>query len=95
MLWSAWWGWAAGALVLGILELAVPGYIFLGFAAGALALSALFGLGGPLAVWLSGSLPLTLVTFAVLSLVAWFVMRRVFGLKSGGEVKTFDHDIND
>jgi hypothetical protein len=34
------------------------------------------------------------VSFAVLSLVAWIVLRRLFDLKTGS-VKTFEHDIND
>ena len=95
MIWTAWWAWAAGAIALGILEILAPGYIFLGFAAGALVLAGLFGVGGPFAASMAASLPLTLVIFAVLSLVAWLIMRRVFGLRSGSQVKTFDHDIND
>ena len=94
MIWASWWAWAAAALVLGILEVLAPGYVFLGFAAAALVLAALFGVGGPLAAWLAGSLPLTLVVLAVLALVAWLVLRRVFSY-AGSSVKTFDHDIND
>ena len=35
MLWSEWWVWAAFALVLVILEILVPAYLFLGFGIGA------------------------------------------------------------
>ena len=35
-----------------------------------------------------------LVVFAVLSLAAWLVMRRVVGIRRG-QVKTIDHDVND
>ncbi len=34
-LWSIWWVWVAGALLLAILEVVAPAQIFLGFAAGA------------------------------------------------------------
>ena len=36
MIWS-WWIWLAGAVVLAIVEMLVPGYLFLGFALGAAA----------------------------------------------------------
>lgn len=86
---SIWWAWLAFALVLGIVETLVPGFFFLGFAIGA----ALVGLAllGPLALL---SPPLLLLIFAGLSLVAWLVLRRMFALPRG-QVKTFEHDIND
>ena len=53
------------------------------------------GNGVLLLLGLSGlSLPLLLVIFAVLSLVAYLAMRKVFGLKTG-QVKIWDRDIND
>ena len=89
MLWDQWWVWMSGALALATLEVIVPGYFFLGFAAGAFVMGALFLLG------VSGlSLPVSLVIFALLSLAAYLVMRRVFGLKKG-QVKIWDRDIND
>ena len=39
-------------------------------------------------------LTLGLLVFAVLSLAAWLILRRVFALPKG-QVKTFDTDIND
>ena len=88
-LWSLWWVWGSAALVLGILEILAPGYVFLGFAAGAL------GVGLILLVFgLQLGLPVLLLIFAVLSLIAWLVMRRLFSLRRG-EVKSFDRDIND
>lgn len=84
-----WWVWLAAALALGILEMLLPGFIFLGFAIGA----GIVGLAllGPLA---SLSVPAILLIFAVVSLVAWLALRRYFALPKG-QVKTFDHDIND
>ncbi len=88
-LWSEWWVWMSAALILATAEVIIPGYIFLGFAMGALAMGVLILIG------LSGSsLPITLVIFAVLSLLAYLGLRYVFGLKNG-QVTLWDRDIND
>ena len=71
--WSLWWLWLAGALVLAIAEVLSPGYVFLGFALGALAVSMLL-----LNTGLDLSLPLLLLLFAALSLAAWLILRQVF-----------------
>jgi len=94
-MWSAWWVWMAGALMLAILEIVTPVHIFLGFAIGAFVTGGLLYFGGA-AAFFATSLPYTLVFFAAVSLGAWLVMRRVFGLRRG-EVKTFskEEDIND
>ena len=88
-LWTLWWVWGAAALVLAILEVLVPGFVFLGFAAGALAVSLLL-----LNTGIAVGLPLLLLIFAALSLLAWLVMRRVFS-GPGSRVRTFEDDIND
>lgn len=88
MLWELSWVWFSAALILATAEVLVPGYVFLGFALGALAL------GLVLTVITVGGLAITLVIFAVFSLVAYLAMRRVFGLKTGS-VKIWDRDIND
>lgn len=89
MFWTIWWVWLCAALVLGILEVLIPGFVFLGFAIGALAVALLL-----LNIGLALSLPVLLLIFAALSLVAWLVMRRFFALPKG-QVKYFDKDIND
>lgn len=89
MIWALWWVWFCAALVLAILEVLLPGFVFLGFAIGAFAVSMLL-----LNTGLAAGLPLLLLIFAVLSLIAWLVLRRLFALPKG-QVKTFDHDIND
>jgi len=94
VIWSDWWLWGAAALVLGCLEMLLPGFILLGFAIGAGVVALLLLVGGPVAVGLTGSLPLTLVVFAVLSLLGWMALRRFVGVRDG-QVKTFDHDVND
>lgn len=86
---TIWWVWLAAALVLAILEVLAPGFVFLGFAIAA----ALVGLAllGPLKLL---SVPMLLLIFAVLSLATWLLLRRMFALPKG-QVKTFKHDIND
>jgi membrane protein implicated in regulation of membrane protease activity len=88
-LWSEWWVWMSAALILATLEVLAPGYIFLGFAIGALAVGLLEVLG-----LTSFGLPMTLVIFAVMSLVAYLALRWVFGLRHG-DAKIWDRDIND
>lgn len=86
---TLWWAWLAAALVLAILEVLVPGFVFLGFAIGA----AIMGLLLLMPISL-GTPALIMLIFAALSLVAWLLLKRVFALPTG-QVKTFDHDIND
>lgn len=93
-LWTVWWAWGAAALVLAILEIFAPGFILLGFAIGAAVVGFLLLLGGPVAAWLVGSWPLTVLMFAVFSLVGWIVLRRVVGVRDG-QTKLWDTDIND
>lgn len=93
-MWVLWWVWMAVALVLGILEILVPAFLFLGFAIGAGVVGLIFLIGGPLAIWLAGSLPITLVVFAVCSLVSWLALRQIFGVRKG-QVKYWDKDINE
>ncbi|MDW4549715.1 hypothetical protein R5H32_10155 [Defluviimonas sp. D31] len=89
MLWQAWWVWMIAGAVLAILEVVIPGFILLGFACGAV----VTGLG----LWLGllgGSLAALVLVFAVASLVAWLVLRRVVGVRKG-QVKLWDRDINE
>ena len=90
ILWETWWVWLCAAIVLGIVEIMIPGFIFLGFAIGALLVSMLL-----LNTGIGISLPLLLLVFAVLSLIAWLALRRIFGRPDGKGVKYFDKDIND
>ena len=46
MMWNVWWVWIVAGFSLGVLEILAPGYIFLGFAIGALVTGGLLGLGG-------------------------------------------------
>lgn len=91
MMWSVWWVWIVGALVLAIVEVLAPAQIFLGFAVGAglTGLALLIGIPG-----LAGSLPATVLVFAILSLIAWITIRRAVGIRRG-QVKVWDRDINE
>lgn len=93
-MWTIWWVWLAGALILGVLEVFVSGYILLGFAIGAAITGILLAVGGPLAGFMIGSLPATSLIFAVLSLIAWIFLRRVVGVRAG-QIKIWDRDINE
>ena len=88
--WADWWVWGAAALALAILELVAPAFVLLGFAIGAAAVAMILFFGSPLA----GSLPWLLVIFAVLSALAWYALRAIFGVRTS-EVKHWDKDIND
>lgn len=85
---GTWWAWVILGFALGVLEIMVPGFIFLGFAIGAVVTGALVGLGIPAGV------PALILIFAVVSVVAWLVLRRVVGVREG-QVKIWDRDIND
>jgi membrane protein implicated in regulation of membrane protease activity len=89
MLWQEWWVWIVGGIALAVLEVLAPGYIFLGFAIGAVATGLLIAVGV-----LGQSLPVLILAAALLSLAAWFLLRKVFGVRSG-QVKIWDKDIND
>lgn len=90
-MWSVWWLWMVAALVIGFLEVLAPAQIFLGFALGAAitGLALLVGIPG-----LATSLPLTLLLFAVMSLVSWLVVRKAVGVRPG-QVKVWERDINE
>lgn len=89
MIWDNGWIWIIAALVLAALELALPGWFFLGLAISVL----LMGIALLIGLW-TGSLPIALVVTAVLTGVIWLALRRVFGT-SKGEVKIWTRDIND
>jgi inner membrane protein len=85
---GTWWAWVILGFALGVLEVLVPGFIFLGFAIGAVVTGVLVGIGIPAGV------PALILIFAVVSVLAWLVLRRVVGVRDG-QVKVWDRDIND
>lgn len=87
-MWSVWWVWLVGGFALGVLEVLAPGFIFLGFAIGAILVGLLLWLGV-----LGSSIAVLVVVFAVLSLVSWFGLRRVVGVNKD-QAKIWHKDIN-
>lgn len=85
-----WWVWIGAAILLGALEIVIPGYIFLGFAIGAAVVGGLIAVGAPI----GGSLAISMLIFAVISLIAWIVLRQMLGIREG-QVKHIHHDINE
>jgi len=88
-MWAVWWVWVVAGFGLGVLEVLVPGFIFLGFAIGAVLTGVLVGLG-----LLGANVPVLLLAFAVLSVLAWLVLRATMGVRAG-QVKVWDRDVND
>ena len=88
-LWAEWWVWLLAGVIFAILEVLIPGFILLGFAIGAAVVGVLLWVGV-----LGASLAVLLLVFAVASVVAWAVLRRVVGVRQG-QVKLWDRDIND
>ncbi len=86
-LWTLWWVWASAALGLAILELLVPGFIFLGIAIGAAIVAVLVGIMGDL-----GLTP-SLALFAGTSLISWIALRRVFK-PADDQTRVVHEDIN-
>ena len=85
---DTWWAWVVLGFALGVLEILSPGYIFLGFAIGAVVTGILVGLGLPV------GLQFLILIFAVVSVIAWLGLRRTVGVRDG-QVKIWDRDIND
>jgi membrane protein implicated in regulation of membrane protease activity len=78
------------ALALACLEIIVPAFVFLGMTIGAGCVALVMALGGAGVI----GAPISVLMFAVISLIATLVLRKVFSLPKG-QVKTFDGDIND
>lgn len=85
---TLWWVWLCAALALGVVELLLPGSIFLGFALGALAMALVVAIFAP------ANVAVLLALFAMLSLVAWIGLRLVFRRQSSGS-RIVTRDINE
>lgn len=88
-MWTVWWVWVVAGFLLGILEVFTPGFVFLGFAVGAVLTGAIVGVG-----LAPASFPQLLLIFAALSVLAWFGMRRLAGVRQG-QVTISQKDVND
>lgn len=88
MLWQHAWVWVVVAAVLGVLEMALPGFFLLGFAVGALLVAGLVWLG------VLGSLPVMVLVAAIAAVPVWLVARRLAGVRPG-QTRIWDRDINE
>jgi inner membrane protein len=86
---SIWWVWAVAGVALAALEVIIPGFIFLGFAIGAVATGFLLLIG-----LLGTNVPLNALIFAVLSLAGFLAVRRFVGVTKH-QKKIWTKDIND
>ncbi|MCR8549142.1 hypothetical protein M4578_14985 [Salipiger sp. P9] len=85
---TLWWVWLAAAVILLVLEMLAPAFVFLGFAIGAAAVG-LWLLAGYALAW-----PWLFLIFALVSLAAWLALRQVVGIRKG-QIKHWDRDINE
>ena len=85
---NIWWAWLTAALVLALIEILAPGFIFLGFALGALAMT------GIVLVATGFSVSVALAIFAGLSLLGWIALRLIFRNQRSA-ARFIEHDIND
>ncbi len=91
-LWTVWWVWIVAALVLTIIEVFIPAFVFLGLAVGALVVG--LGLGFGLLGAIGVTVPMLLMLFAVASVIAALALRAIIGVRRG-QVKHWDRDINE
>jgi len=91
---ATWWAWVAAGLVIAIFEVVLPGYVFVGFAVGAVLTGIAMGLGLPGSGWMAAAPMNAVAVFALLSLLAWLGLRRFLGVRRG-QSKRIDHDINE
>jgi len=89
MLWQQPWVWIAGGIVLGLLEMLLPGFILLGFAVGAAVTGILIWSG-----LIVPSLPVLLLITGVVAAITWFFTRRLLGVRKG-QTRIWDRDINE
>ena len=85
---ATWWAWVAFGIVLMLLELMMPSYLFLGFGFGAIVT------GITLALGMTMSAQYLMLLFSIASLISWVLLRQVFKLPKEN-VQTFDQGIND
>lgn len=88
-IWTIWWVWVLAGVALALLEVLVPGFVFLGFAIGAALTGLALGIG-----LAPGNAALLALVFALLSLAAWVILRRAMGV-GRGQVKLWKDDINE
>lgn len=83
-----WWVWLAAGLVMGLAEVLLPGFIFLGFAIAAVLMAGVVAIAPGLGA------PALLALFACGALVCWVGLRVMFKKQSSG-ARIVTKDVND
>jgi inner membrane protein len=86
--------WFAFGVVLGIVELLVPGFVFLGFAIGAAVVSLVLLLIGPTVFEGVAGIAYLAVVWAVASYAAWTSIRKLPSARAANS-RVVDRDINE
>ena len=76
---DTWWLWIAAGIVIAIMEVAFRGFWFLGMSLGAIATGALIWSGIGPAAWMEAQTLNAVIAFAVLSAIAFGLLRLAFG----------------
>ena len=83
------WIWLIAALLIGMIEVVLPVWIFLGTAIAVLIMGLILLSG----LWVP-SLPVALVATGIVSGIVWLILRRAMGV-THGQKKIWRTDIND
>ena len=89
-----WWIWLAAGLAVGVLELLLPGYVFVGLALGMAGTGLVLWSGIWPAAWIGAGLANGLLAAAVLALLAWAALRLLVGVRKG-QTTRITRDINE
>jgi membrane protein implicated in regulation of membrane protease activity len=89
MWWAQPWLWVVAGAVMAGAEMLLPGFVLLGFAAGAVLVAGLTWLG-----LLGNSLPLMVLVCTVAAGVVWALARKLAGVRPG-QSRIWDRDINE
>lgn len=87
--------WFTIALVVAIFEVLVPGFLFLGFAAGAAILGAVLWIFGPDAFPGAAGIAYLASAWGLASMLSWAALRRCFGPKDSTGTRKVTSDINE
>lgn len=86
--------WLAFGIVLGILELLLPGYVLLGFGIGAAAVAGVLFVVGPEPFAGFAGIAYLAVAWAVASYLAWLGVRRLPSARANN-TRLVEQDVND
>lgn len=89
-----WWAWIAAGVVIAILEVLMPGYIFVGIALGFIGTGLVLWSGVWPAPWVAAGFENGLFVAAIIALAAWMILRKTIGVRKG-QSQIITRDINE